>query len=67
MTYREIYEKARAVIGEENIIDYRPAVLAMEVDTFLCGVETCVPNMIMIWLKNGDSLWYRADPERMET
>jgi hypothetical protein len=59
MTYGEIYEKAKAVIGEENILDYRPAVLSTESDTFLAGVMACVPNTIMIWLKNGDLIWYR--------
>lgn len=59
MTYEEIFEKAKAVIGEENIVDYRPAVLATESDSFLGGVEACVPSTIMIWLKNGDAIWYR--------
>ncbi len=60
MKYGEIYNRAKAVIGEENIDDYRPAVLSTEPDTFLEGVEFCIPNTIMIWLKNGDAIWYRA-------
>ena len=60
MTYGEIFEKAKTVIGEENIYDYRPAVLVTEMDSFLGGVAACVPNTIMIWLKNGDAIWYRA-------
>ena len=60
MTYGEIYQKAKAIIGEENVSDYRPAVFAAEPDTFLDGLMACVPNTIIIWLKNGDSLWYRA-------
>ena len=59
MTYGDIYKKAKEVIGEENILDYRPAVLSTEPDTFLAGVEVCVPDTIMIWLKNGDLIWYR--------
>ena len=60
MTYEAIYKKACEVIGEENIDDYRPAVFSAEPDTFLDGVERSVPNTIMIWLKNGDMIWYRA-------
>jgi hypothetical protein len=59
MTYGEIYKKAKAIIGEENIVDYRPAILSTEQDTFLAGIAACVPNTIMIWLKNGDLIWYR--------
>lgn len=59
MTYGDIFKKAKEVIGEENILDYRPAVLSTEPDTFLAGVEVCVPDTIMIWLKNGDLIWYR--------
>ena len=61
MTYGEIYEKAKEVIGEENIFDYRPAVLGTDEDTMFAGVRACVPNTIMIWLKNGDCIWYRAN------
>ena len=61
MTYEEIFDKAKTIIGEENIVDYRPAVLSFEQDTFIDGVQVCVPNTIMIWLKNGDCLWYRAE------
>ena len=60
MTYGEIFEKCQSVIGEENILDYRPAVFSAAPDTFLDGVERCVPNTIMVWLKNGDCIWYRA-------
>lgn len=63
MTYGEIFDKAKAVIGEENILDYRPAVLSFEQDTFIDGIQICVPNTIMVWLKNGDCLWYRAESE----
>lgn len=63
MTYKEIFEKAKEVIGEENIEDYRPAVFSTQYDTFLSGIETCVPDTIMIWLRNGDTVWYRARDE----
>lgn len=57
----EIYEKACKVIGIENIKDYRPAVFSAEPDTFLDGLSMYVPNTIMIWLSNGDVIWYRAE------
>ena len=60
MTYDEIFNKAKEIIGKENIDDYRPAVFSAEPDTMLDGVEQCVPNTINIWLKNGDVIWYRA-------
>ena len=60
MTYGEIFNKAKEIIGEENIDDYRPAVFSAEPDTMLDGVEHCVPNTINIWLKNGDIIWYRV-------
>lgn len=66
MTYETIYKKACEVIGEENISDYRPAVFSTEPDSFLGGVERCVPNTIMIWLKNGDCIWYRAKDGEQE-
>ena len=50
MTYGDIYKKAKEIIREENIVDYRPAILD----------DVNVPNTIMIWLKNGDCIWYRA-------
>lgn len=60
MTYEDVYNKAKKVIGEENIYDYRPAIFSAEQDTFLDGVNAYVPNTIMIWLKSGDCIWYRA-------
>lgn len=64
MKYEDIYKKAKEVIGEENIYDYRPAVFSALQGTFLDGVNVCIPNTIMIWLKNGDCIWYRADGEK---
>ncbi len=64
MKYEDIYNKAKEVIGEENIYDYRPAVFSAEQDTFLDGVNACIPNTIMVWLKNGDCIWYRAKEGR---
>ena len=61
MTYEAIYKKACEVIGAENIDDYRPAVFEAKPDTMLDGLEICVPNTIMIWLKNRDLIWYRAE------
>ena len=58
MTYEEIFRKAQQIIGVENISDYRPAVFSGEEDT-MCDFSVCVPNTIMIWLKNHDCLWYR--------
>ena len=63
MKYGEILERAKETIRAESIADYRPAVMSLEPDTFLDGVEVCVPNTIMVWLKNGDSLWYRVKDE----
>lgn len=61
MTYGEIYQKAKAVLGEENILDYRPAVLEVKQYNMRDGVRVCVPNTIKILLKNGDCIWYRAE------
>ena len=58
MTYEEIFRKAQQVIGAENISDYRPAVLSGKEGT-MCNFSVCVPNTVMIWLKNHDCLWYR--------
>lgn len=60
LTYEDIYRKAKETIGEENIVDYRPAVFSTEPDTFLDGIRVAIPNTIMIWLKNGDCIWYKA-------
>ena len=56
----DVYKKAKEVIGDENIDDYRPAIFSAEPSTFLDGVEMYIPNTIMVWLKNGDLIWYRA-------
>ena len=58
MTDKEIYERAKAIIGEENISDYRPAVIEGAPDTFFEG-QRLIPNTITIWLKNGDWLMYQ--------
>lgn len=63
MEDRDVFERAKAVIGEENIVDHRPAYVSSQDDTFLAGVEAFVPNTIMIWLKNGDCIWYRAQED----
>ena len=54
-TYSEIFEKAKSIIGEENIVDYRPAVIGSpdEVIYAVCDYS------ITIWLKNGDCIIYR--------
>ena len=64
MIYGDIYKKAKEIIGEENIVDYRPAIFSAEQNTFLDGVNISIPNTIMIWLKNGDYIWYRTMEER---
>ena len=61
MTDKEIYQRAKEVIGDENILEYRPAVFDTAEDTMLSGVSFCIPDTIMIWLKNGDCIWYRAN------
>lgn len=58
MTYKDIFDRAKAVIGEENISDYRPAVMEFAEDTFITG-QHLIPYTIMIWLKNGDCIMYR--------
>ncbi len=65
MTYGEIYEKAVKIIGRENVSDYRPAVYEGRLNgMFDFPRKTCIPNAIMIWLKNGDRMVYRAvEPE----
>ena len=61
MTYDEIYEKAVKVIGRENVSDYRPAVYEGRLNgMFEFPRKTCIPNSIMIWLKNGDRIVYRV-------
>lgn len=61
MTYGEIYEKAVKVIGRENVSDYRPAVYEGGLNgMFDFPRKTYIPNTIMIWLKNGDRVVYRA-------
>ena len=61
MTYGEIYERAVGLIGLDNVSDYRPAVYEGRLNgmfDFPRAVD--VPNAIMIWLKNGDRIVYRA-------
>ena len=58
MEYKQIFERAKAVIGEENILDYRPAVAEGAPGTFFEG-QRMIPNTITIWLKNGDWLMYQ--------
>lgn len=61
MTYGEIFERAASIIGRENVDDYRPAVYEGRMNgMFDFPHNTCVPNAIMIWLKNGDRIVYRA-------
>ena len=62
MTFGDIYKKAKKVIGEENIVDYRPAVFSGNPDTMF-DFEVGIPQTIMIWLKNGDTMLYRANSE----
>ena len=58
MTYEEIFERAKSVIGEENIDDYRPARIEGAPNTFF-EMRRCIPNTITIWLKNGDWIMYQ--------
>ena len=60
MSDRDIFNKAKEIIGEENIIDCQPAIFMTETNTMLDGIECPVPNTLMIWLANGDVIWYRA-------
>ena len=63
MTYGEIYQKAKEIIGEENIDDYRPAG-DFYIDDIVKIIEhegkqyPTVPMGIRMWLKNGDSVIY---------
>jgi hypothetical protein len=52
MTYGEIYEKFRRETGiaDEMIVDYRQCTEPY--------YKTCIPNTIIVWLKNGDRLIY---------
>lgn len=67
MDYREIYEKAAALIGKENISDYRPVMIEEELhgddETMAYFDLICIPNTVSIWLKNGDVIWYRVRSE----
>ena len=64
MTYHEIFERAVSVIGRENVLNYRPAVYEGRLNgMFNFPLAGCVPNTIMIWLKNGDRLVYQAVEE----
>lgn len=61
MTYGEIFERAVSVIGRDNVSDYRPAVYECRLNgMFDFQPACCVPNAIMIWLKNGDRIVYRV-------
>ena len=60
MTYGDIYKKAKGIIGEENIIDFRPATFSTDIDGINDSINVNIPNTIIIWLKNGDCIWYRA-------
>ena len=61
MTYHDIFERAACLIGRENISDYRPAVYEGRLNgMFDFPHAGCVPNAIMIWLKNGDRIVYRV-------
>lgn len=61
MTYHDIFERAASIIGRENISDYRPAVYEGRLNGMFDFPRTVyVPNAIMIWLKNGDRIVYRA-------
>lgn len=55
MTYKEIYEKAAALIGKKNISDYRPAMIEEELhgddETMAHFNRICIPNTVSIWLK----------------
>lgn len=56
MTYKEIFHKAKNVINSE-IVDYRPAC-----GLYIDGIDDCsrIPNAIVCWLDNGDSVVYMA-------
>jgi phosphohistidine swiveling domain-containing protein len=56
MTYEDIYKKAKVIVGEENIVDCRPAVIGDEDQV----VYAVAHNAITIWLKNGDVIIYRV-------
>lgn len=55
MRYEDIYNKAKEIIGEEKIVDYRPAVIG-DTDQVIYAVAH---NAITIWLTNGDVIIYR--------
>ena len=56
--YKDIFDRAKPIIGEENILDYRPAVMEFAEDTFITG-QHLIRDTIMIWLKNGDCIMYQ--------
>ena len=56
----KILERAKQVIPEDKIVDYRPAVFEGSPDT-MCDFSAVIPNTVMIWLKNGDCIWYRSE------
>lgn len=61
MTYHEIFERAVGLIGRDNVSDYRPAVYEGRLNgMFNFPQACCVPDAIMIWLKNGDRIIYRV-------
>ena len=52
---KDILERAKKVIGEKNISDWRPTVIGNYDEV----VYALVPNAITIWLNNGDVLIYK--------
>ena len=61
MTYGEVFERAVEVIGRENVSDYRPAMYQERLNGMFDFPRVVdVPNAVVIWLKNGDRIVYRA-------
>ena len=55
-----VYNKAKELIGEENILQYRPTVISGNPDTMF-DFEALIPDTITIWLRNGDTIMYRSN------
>lgn len=57
-TYGDIYKEFCAKFSNLEVVDYRPAT-----ETYVPQLSTGIPNAIIVWLKGGSYVIYKAESE----
>lgn len=57
-TYGDVYKEFCAKFPNLEVVDYRPAT-----ETYVSQLSTGIPNAIIVWLKGGSYVIYKAESE----